>query len=260
MKTTMKVERYLPADPLKPFIKHFMIIESADGMDTRILPDTTMVMNFRYQGQVTTAGLGGEELPLAGMSGLRKSARFLTYAKGTANLLVAFKEGGATAFFREPLHELFGASISLDNLVRPYKLHETEARLAKAGHNRDRIAVIEQFLLSQRLEADTDRLILTAIQNIQRAGGDLRIKTLLSDLAISRDRFEKRFRRVVGTSPKQFSAIVRFRHLITRHSAVDSLTTTAQQAGYFDQAHFIKDFKSFTGQTPKDFFAAPVFW
>jgi AraC-like DNA-binding protein len=64
----------------------------------------------------------------------------------------------------------------------------------------------------------------------------------------------------VGTSPKQFAAIVRLRNLIDQYSGVDTLTDVAHKAGYFDQSHFIKDFQSFTGKTPKQFFAAPPQW
>jgi AraC-like DNA-binding protein len=98
------------------------------------------------------------------------------------------------------------------------------------------------------------------MQKIKDTNGNLRIKELATSLAISQDPFEKRFRRVIGTSPKQFSNIVRLKHVIEGYQPALSLTDTALAAGYFDQAHFIKEFKSFTGQTPKDFFQAPPAW
>jgi AraC-like DNA-binding protein len=50
------------------------------------------------------------------------------------------------------------------------------------------------------------------------------------------------------------------RHVIDTYTADRSLTDTAHTAGYFDQAHFIKDFKSFTGETPDAFFKSSRFW
>ena len=88
----------------------------------------------------------------------------------------------------------------------------------------------------------------------------MRINDLITGLFISRDPFEKRFRRIVGTTPKQFSTIVRLRTLIEQHLPDQPLTEVAYKAGYFDQAHFIKDFKAFTGEVPHLFFKAGAYW
>jgi AraC-like DNA-binding protein len=251
----MNVETYHPADILKPFIKYFLIIESENGMENRILPATSIVMAFRCKGKVTLDDGGTQSsLPVSGITGLQKGPRFVSYSRKAATLLVLFEEGGAAAFFKEPLHELFGINVPLDNLIDRPKLMEVEDRLAGAENNRQRIFLIEKFLLSELKEAQSDRLILSAIQKIKSVNGNVRIKDLVKTLPVSLDPFEKRFRRLVGTSPKQFSAIVRFRNLIARHSPEEDLIDAAHDAGYFDQAHFIKDFKSFTGQTPQDFF------
>lgn len=257
----MKIERFFPADILKSFIKTFLIIESENGMENRILPDTSIVLAFRYRGRIAYREAGIENgLPVAVITGLRKSARLLNYSKQTATLLVIFREGGAAAFFKEPLHELFGISVSLDHLIHRRKINEIEERLAEAKNNRQRISFIERFLVSELKEPRRDLLILSAIQKIKAAHGDVRIKDLLTTLYVSRDAFEKSFRRVIGTSPKQFAAIVRLRNLIDRHSPAESLTDTAQTAGYFDQSHFTKDFKIFTGQTPQVFFKSSAYW
>lgn len=256
----MNIERHLPSDRLRPFVKNFTIIESECGMENRLLADTSIVIAFRFRGMVAATANGAQSnLPTAVISGLQKTPFFVRYSKHTTMLLVIFEEGGAAAFFKEPVHELFGMRLSLDNLVRRDKVSEVEERLAEATNNAARISIVEQFLLSQ-LKDHADRLVLNAIQKIKSAGGNLRIKELLSSLPISVDPFEKRFRRLVGASPKQFSAIVRFRNLIMNHSPSESLADTAHTAGYFDQAHFIKDFKSFTGQTPLDFFRSSSYW
>jgi AraC-like DNA-binding protein len=64
----------------------------------------------------------------------------------------------------------------------------------------------------------------------------------------------------VGSSPRQFTSIVRLRYFIDRYSPYSSLTTASYEAGYFDQSHFIKDFKQFTGETPRQFFATARYW
>ena len=89
------------------------------------------------------------------------------------------------------------------------------------------------------------------------AKGIIKIKDLADTLYISQDAFEKRFRRVVGTSPKQFSSILRMRSITNIRQQKHTLTKIAFDAGYFDQPHFNKDFRLFTGQTPTDFFKLP---
>jgi methylphosphotriester-DNA--protein-cysteine methyltransferase len=105
-----------------------------------------------------------------------------------------------------------------------------------------------------------DPIIELALQRIRGANGIIRISELADSLFISRDPFEKRFRSVAGTSPKQFATIIRLRSLIGQYSGETSLTSAAAEAGYFDQSHFIKDFRSFTGEPPKQFFRSAAFW
>jgi AraC-like DNA-binding protein len=257
----MKMERHLPVNILKPFIKTFMIIESEHGMENRTLPDTSMVIAFRYRGVVSDEVQGVKsKLPAAVITGIRKSSRLINYSRQAATLLVIFNPGGAAAFFKEPLHELFGISLSLDALISPGKLNEIEEQLTDAKDSLQRIAVIEHFLISRLNETRPDLLIHHAIQKIQFAHGSIRIKELVSTLPLSHDPFEKRFRRLTGTSPKQFSSIVRLRNVINNYDPAINMTETALTAGYFDQAHFIKDFTSFTGQTPLEFFKSPLYW
>ena len=259
--TTMKAERHLPSDGLKPFVKAFMLIESADGTVNHILPDTSLTLAFRTAGTVAAVEDDAQALlPAAVITGLRKTARRLAYAKHSATLVVQFNETGTASFFREPLHELFNASLPLDSLIPQHQLDEVEDRLAAATGNAARVAVVERFLLSRLREPEPDRLIREAVRAINFVQGDLRMKDLAADLPISQDAFEKRFNRAIGTSPKQFAKIVRLRNLIRQVPQRSSLTDAALTAGYFDQAHFIKDFKAFTGKTPKAFFQSPVFW
>lgn len=261
----MKIEKYIPCDALKPFVKTFLIIESADGTENKVLPDTSIVMSFRLRGEVFLAGQNiKNDLPTSVVAGLRKSARLFNYSKDAATLLVQFGEGGAAALLKEPLNELFEKSVSLDDFAfsrHQIHLSEVEERLSEAKNNRQRISVVERFLVSRLVETERDFLIFGAMQRIRAANGNLRIKDLVKVLHTSRDSFEKRFRRIVGTSPKQFAAIVRLRNLIDNRPPAESLTDAALAAGYFDQAHFIKDFKRFTGQTPQIFFkSSAAYW
>ena len=258
----MKYSKYLPSAVLQPHIREFILLESELYVDSRAIPDTAMIMSFRYRGKV--AKLDGdrkEALPATGISGLRKTIRAFQYDKQTSNLLVVFKEGRLNAFTRLPAHELFGQNMSCDNIFPSSALNELLERLADAADDEGRIKMIEAFLI-ERLNPRSrpDLLIGQALQVIQQQHGIIRIKELAASLYISQDAFEKRFRSLVGATPKQYASIVRMKDLIKNYPDYASLTDAAHRAGYFDQSHFIKDFRLFTGVAPKEFFSHFEYW
>jgi AraC-like DNA-binding protein len=257
----MKVETFLPTLALAPFIKQFILLETDSDFCSKTIPDTFLVMSFRYDGTVVCMeGEKKETLSSALISGLRRSGRNFYYTKATANLLVLFHEAGINAFSRIPANELFGLSISSENVFRPSELSEIIARLAEAQNNGDRVKIIEAFLLQKLTDQTPDALVRHATQLIKQHHGNIRIKDLANSLCTSQDAFEKRFRARVGATPKQYASIVRLRSLIKNYPFLPSLTEAAYQAGYFDQSHFIKDFRLFTGQTPTDFFKSDAYW
>lgn len=257
----MKAEIYSPSGALKPYIKSFLFIESESELRNTILPDTAIIIAFRFRGNVAAVQDNiRNPLATAVITGLQKSTRLLNYAANTSTLLVQFKEAGVSAFFKIAAHELFGSSIPLDNFVRRSELNETEERLAEAVNNSGRISIIEQFLLAKLRAAAPEPLISKAITAIRQANGMIGIHELTRALGTSQDAFEKKFRSLVGASPKRFATTIRLRNLISRYSGEQTLTALSYDAGYFDQSHFIKDFRSFTGQNPQAFFKSSSYW
>lgn len=250
-----------PSAALTPYIRKYLVIESAEGSANRVLPDTSLVMAFRFKGDVNyTSDGGGSKLPSAVISGLRNSARIINYSQNSGTILVIFKEAIATALLKAPAHELFNSSLPLDNLFASHDILQIEEQLAGAIGNAQRIFLVENFLLSHLIDIAPDKLVLAAVQKIDSGKGHTKIKDLVNSLYISQDAFEKRFRKATGASPKQYSSIVRMRALVGKGITNQSLSETAYAAGYFDQPHFNKDFKLFTGLTPTDFFRSPLFW
>ena len=257
----MNIHRFHPSATLKPYIKEFLIIEADEAIKTKTIPDTSIVLTFRVKGDVFKTD-GGKKcfLPLNAVAGLRNSVREFYYLQQTINVLVFLNEGGIKAFSKIPAHELFCQSISTENLFHAAELNLLSEQLAETKNNSTMVAIVESFLIKKLIDHTPDVLIHRAARLIKQQNGVIIIKDLVSSLPISLDPFEKRFRAVIGTTPKQYAGIVRLRNLISKYSIYDSLTETACKAGYFDQAHFIKDFKLFTGQSPKDFFQSQLYW
>lgn len=258
----MQINRYMPCPRLAPFIKGYMVINSGtDELVNRILPGTGVAMAIRLKGQTAYINNAGKTvLPAMALSGLRKSVRLINYAPATVTLVVLFRETGVSAFFKQPLYELFEDSIALNNIFPRADVDALEERLAETDDTTTAVAIVEHFLTSKLISPRPDALVGEAIQRIQLNNGMGKISTLTNSLFISQDAFEKRFRRVTGATPKQFSSIVKMKALIQHTASSPSFLDLALEKGYYDQAHFNKTFKLFTGLTPTSFFASARYW
>lgn len=257
----MNIEEHIPTEQLRPYIKAYRIIESSDEIVNRVVPNTSFALAFRFRGRISYLNNSDKIiLPVATFSGLRKSVRLISYAPQTSAIIVLFKETGVSAFFRHPLHELFEKSIPLDNFFAYSEISIMEERLTETNNNKKKIGMIEQFLCSKLFHNKTDKLVSEAIAKIYLNSGLTRIRELANSLFISQDAFEKRFRKVTGASPKQFSSIVRMKSIIHQTGSSASFLDMALENGYYDHSHFNKDFKLFTGLTPTDFFKSDSYW
>jgi AraC-like DNA-binding protein len=129
-----------------------------------------------------------------------------------------------------------------------------EEQLCEASTDVKRIDIVEKFLLARIRPVEPDKMVLAALALIHKSRGTIRIKELADQLNTSQSPLEKRFRQAVGTSPKKFASIVRLKLAIQMKDSTSSLTELSYELGFYDQAHFIKEFKSFTGDTPENYF------
>jgi methylphosphotriester-DNA--protein-cysteine methyltransferase len=129
-----------------------------------------------------------------------------------------------------------------------------EDELCEAKTGMEKINVIEKFLIARMKATEPDKLILAALALIHKSKGNIRITDLMKELHVSQSPLEKRFRQAVGASPKKFATIVRLKNVVQKYTPSTSLTDLGYESGFYDQAHFIKEFKNFTGVAPGKFF------
>lgn len=257
----MTVEKYLPSSRLRSFIQSFLFIETQEERDNTVLPDTSMFMALRFKGSISMSGIGATaNVPVAVLSGIRDSSKSIHYHANTANLIISFAPGAAAAFFHEPVNELYDQSVPTNYLKNAAVFANLPEKLAETPTKAEQLKLVEAALLSKLIKPAPDPLVAAAVKSIKAADGNARITALADQLYISRDALEKRFRAAIGTSPKHFSSILRLRKAIATHEPGKSLTDIALTAGYYDQAHFIREFRAFTGQSPKQFFNERNFW
>lgn len=250
----MKFDKHFPTERLKPYIKYFVVSENELESKYKIFPSSGLVIGFQFKGKLSIIKDNTESnLASAGITGISDGYKIFKNSNDIGTILVFFSEIGFTHFVSHPANELFNLSISLDYIFEKNNITEVEEKLAIATTDKQRIKIVEQFLLAQLKDIETDKLIVEAVKLIYQTKGTIRIRELNEKLFISQSPFEKRFRKVVGTTPKKFASIVRFNTVLDNLNNTKSLTEICYENNFFDQAHFIKDFKQFTGDTPENF-------
>jgi AraC-like DNA-binding protein len=253
----MRITAFEPSARLRPFVRAITVMETEGIEESAVLPAAGLMLGFRYSGSAILLGPNGARpVANAGLVGVRNTLRQMQTSARGGIVVAAFTELGAAQFFDEPLHEWFGDMIALDDVVSRSEFRELEERLGEARSSEARVALVDGFLCRRLRDREPDGAVATAVRAIRRAGGALRIGALAKELGISQDPLEKRFRRVVGASPKQFASILRFRRVVSGYARGESLTALAHDAGYCDQSHLVREFRAVTGESPQRFLKA----
>jgi transcriptional regulator GlxA family with amidase domain len=125
-----------------------------------------------------------------------------------------------------------------------------------AADNVSRVKIASNFL-GRKLDAASRDLpvVHRAVHSILDAKGSVSIVQIAREHALSTRQFERKFKEFAGLSPKLYSRIIRFQSA-TQHkfAGVRDLTEIAYACGYYDQSHFINDFRQFSGYSPKEYF------
>jgi AraC-like DNA-binding protein len=152
------------------------------------------------------------------------------------------------------MSELSDATIGLDVIWRN-DAAEIGDRITGCTDNRQRIALIGQFLLKRLSENEKPRKDFDySLWQIGLQKGRLPIKDIAGKTNISERQLNRQFHTFLGVSPKEYARISRFLESLNalKRRGPDTLTGIAYESGYYDQAHFIRDCKAFAGLTPKE--------
>jgi len=165
---------------------------------------------------------------------------------------VDFQPGGLYSFLIVPMGELVNTSLELRSLSDS-SVCEFSKGIVNAASIGEQIHRVEAFLLERLDRADSMRTpVLEALYMIRRTSGSIRINELAAKLFVSERTLRRLFKEHVGISPKALCRITRLQSAMSycRETKDVNFLIAAYDNGYFDQAHFIKDFKEFCGFTP----------
>jgi AraC-like DNA-binding protein len=235
-----------PCARLKNCVERFEIVHPSRAA-LMVLPSAVTVLGFQFRGRVRAEqGL----LSPAGVTGIQQVARRYQYIDEAGSVLVRFTAQGA-ACLGVPGALLSNVSLALEDLLPASRVREVLERLQEAADDRERILALEEFLLA--LSFRRDPLVTQALAFLDGSTEEPRIESLARSLSVSERQLERRFLHQVGVTPKRFARLRRFERAVELAPSSESLTRAALAAGYYDQSHFVRDFRGFTGMAPGEY-------
>lgn len=164
---------------------------------------------------------------------------------------------GARLFLARPLGDLRNLSISLEDLVGPFA-YELRDRLREAPDWDTRFDWLDR-VIGARLEAARRPSpgVLCTWQRLITSGGRVPIGDVVHETGWSQKHLIARFKHEIGLAPKTLARVLRFaRAASALKTGTGRLADIAADCGYYDQAHFTRDFRAFAGVTPGELVAS----
>ncbi len=171
---------------------------------------------------------------------------------------IRFYPYGFANFTHLSLKELGNKETPLNKLFGEVKAKQLSHEIIQASTTNERIDIIESFLFNTLNDKATiDNIVKSTIDTMFLTNGSKPLNAILKDDLPKRRQLERNFNKQIGLSPKQLSKVIRLQATLQMllNQTAETLTGIAYENEYYDQAHFIKDFKEFTGITPKEFLA-----
>ncbi|MFD2035201.1 DUF6597 domain-containing transcriptional factor [Belliella marina] len=257
----MKPEIYQPNSELTEFVKCYWTLEGekdSTPQKNTIVPDGTMKLIFHYGDTYKHHSNNGEItiLPKCFLIGQLTKPYIVEPVGITGSFIVRFYPNGFLPFTTIPIKEIENTAVPLVKLFGKDG-EEIGKNILNANSTSERINIIEAFLLKRLTDKQTiDNIVKSTVETILNANGQFSVIEHSLQNNINRRQLTRKFSSTIGISPKQLSKTIRIqaalKSLLTKD--VGKLTDLAYENEYFDQAHFIKDFKEFTGLTPKEFY------
>lgn len=250
-----------PHQDLTTLVKSYwtLKIPAAEAPETNtIVPDGCIKMIFHYADPYKHFDKKGNIslLPRCFVIGQLTEPYEVAPTGKTETFFVCFHPNGFSPFTNFPIKEMENTAIPLEQLFGEDG-QAISQDILNATSTQERIGLIEAFLFGRLTNTTTiDHIVESTVESILTANGQLSVGELSEQNNTNRRQLARKFSTAIGLSPKQLSKTVRLQTAlkILLEKKGGSLTDLAYENEYYDQAHFIKDFKEFTGLTPKEFY------
>lgn len=261
----MILQVHIPAPPLGDYVSALIYFDGFDPIHRldRFLPDgnTELIFNLSESPQYIYDNETLREVQTchsAWVSGVRTRPITIPSGKGSKMLIVAFRKGKAHPFYPLPMSELTDSVVEAELVLGRAVLDLREQLLASPPVDHV-FSLVERFLLQRTggaLSLDTSaRCMEFALQSLQHRPDRFGLRQLSEQIGYSQKHFIRLFRQQVGTAPKQYMKIMRFQRAVIEleKQPLAQWSEIAVRNGFYDQAHFIHEFRNFSGFTPGEY-------
>jgi hypothetical protein len=256
----MNYQTFQPHPDLRALVKFYWTLEvpfDPNNQKQKIIPDGCIEMTFNLEDQIKRYTSEDEFIihPNFMVMGQRTKSYDIKPIGNVNSFAVCFYPYGFANFVGTPLEDLVDIETPIENLFGKTTSKALEQNIVEAAHTEERIKIVELFLLNQLHQNKTiENLVKTTVDTLLTTNGSSSINQILKDDLSKRRQLERNFKKQIGISPKQLGKVLRLQTALKMLlNDKESLTNIAYESEYFDQAHFIKDFKEFIGTTPKEF-------
>jgi len=252
----------IPPKELLPYIKHYLFLESEKESikKLRLFSDGNTGMVFSYKSNLISAIQNNElagYLPESFVYGQISEFKDLYLVNEASLVIVVFQPAGINKLLGIPAAELRDTIIGTGDLFgwQGLNLH---TKLFQQSSIQDKLKTLNAFFtgLVSKKGLTNQALIEASLDFIFKNKGANSINQLVKHTGYTERHIERTFAECVGLSPKKFANIVKlhsFLKLVKGKSRHNNLTRISYEAGYSDQSHLIKEFRKYTGITPKDY-------
>jgi len=252
----MRYQEVAPPPPLDALIHCFWFLEGqADEPSPQtIVPDGRTEIVLHLGDPFAAVGADGIARPQARalFAGQLTGPFHLVPGRSADVVGIRFHPAAGRALIGVPLHEMSDEVVPLE-LVAPGLAGALAGALASARDASARVAALTGVLI-RVVRSEPSALVGAAVRLLGSAR-PLRIKSLGATLGVTPRTLERRVREEVGLSPALLRSVLRFQRVFRRleRAPAGSWAGVAASAGYFDQAHLIRDFRRFAGAPPSAF-------
>ncbi len=189
------------------------------------------------------------------VSGIRKEFITISALPDSELFVFTFKPGGAFPFIQQSVENLSDKILTgVEVFGEP--IEELRNDLLACGDSEEKISIGEKWLLSICTEEPVPNTVASnAADSIVQDPTANSLVQLAKQSGYSQKQFISLFKKHVGIAPKAFQRIIRFSETVKMIQKKEKVhwAQLSVDCGYFDQAHFIKDFQLFSGFSPKEF-------
>tara|TARA_R110000868_G_scaffold304437_9_gene565117 strand:+ start:27237 stop:28052 length:816 start_codon:yes stop_codon:yes gene_type:complete len=258
---TKYFREYKLAEPLQNYIEcvwfeDFTQLEENSGRTHLVVPDNTVELVLTNNSFERSSNEKKIKIR-SHLTGLKTKPQQVKVV-GKPLLSIRFKPHGIYPFINENVIDTVNESINAE-LLFGKRIIQIQEQITSKNSEFEKVQLLEEFFSVRLLELNkkSDPFFNYLLQKINHSKGQTHLRKISKELQVSQKTIQRKFLKYMGITPKKYSRLVRLIEVLKYHEKQSSLNFSNQlyNFGYFDQMHFLKEVKDFTGKTPTEYFS-----